>query len=60
MHLALRIFSIWDRNPDPFHACISGQVPVALGTFTLFEQSDNVCTSHLMHGWDVFIPRTME
>ena len=60
MHLALRVFSIWDRNPYPFHAGISSQIAIAFGTFTLFEQSDNVCTSHLMHGWEIFIPRTME
>ena len=60
MHIAFGIFSIGDGQPDPLHACISGQIAVALGSFALFEQSDNVCTSHLVNGWEIFISWTME
>jgi len=59
MHVTLGVFSIWDGNPYPFHTGISSQIAIALGTLTLFEQSNNVCTSHLLHGWEIFIPRTM-
>ena len=60
VYVALGIFSIRHRKPDPLHACISGQVPVAFGPFAFFEQRDNVCTSQLIYGWEIFVPRTME
>ena len=60
MHITFGIFPIGDRQPDPLHACLFGQIAIELCVFTLFKQGDDMSASQFAQHLKIYFPWTVK